>query len=91
MAVNKVVYGTTTLVDLTEDTVSPSVLKDGFTAHDKTGEKITGTYKPQSGGGGGGSVSGISYSILTIPKYFVSVSQPAGVISGGTISSVTSE
>lgn len=43
MAVNKVIYGTTVLVDLTEDTVTPDKLISGTTAHDKTGAKIVGT------------------------------------------------
>ena len=48
MAVNKVVYGTTVLVDLTEDTVAPDKLAKGITAHDKVGNLITGTM--ESGG-----------------------------------------
>lgn len=43
MAVNKVVYGTTVLVDLTEDTVTADKLAKGITAHDKVGNLITGT------------------------------------------------
>jgi len=43
MAVNKVVYGTTVLVDLTEDTVTADTLMQGYTAHDKSGALITGT------------------------------------------------
>lgn len=43
MAVNKVVYGTTVLVDLTADTVTASTLMQGYTAHDKSGALITGT------------------------------------------------
>ena len=43
MAVNKVVYGTTVLVDLTEDTVTADKLLKGETAHDASGEPITGT------------------------------------------------
>ena len=47
MAVNKVVYnspdGQTTLIDLTEDTVTSDNLLNGVTAHDKTGTVITGT------------------------------------------------
>ncbi len=50
--VNKVVYGTTVLVDLTEDSVTPETLAEGVTAHDKAGNPIVGTM--QSGGGGGG-------------------------------------
>ena len=50
MAVNKVIYGTTVLVDLTEDTVTPDKLLKGATAHDASGEPITGTLEAGSGG-----------------------------------------
>ena len=50
MAVNKVVYGTTVLVDLTKDTVTPDKLLNGATAHDASGEPITGTLEAGSGG-----------------------------------------
>lgn len=43
MAVNKVVYGGETIVDLTADTVSADTLAEGVTAHDKSGNVITGT------------------------------------------------
>lgn len=43
MAVNKIVYGGNTLIDLTSDTVSEDKLLSGFTAHDRSGEIITGT------------------------------------------------
>lgn len=43
MAVNKVIYNGTTLIDLTGDTVSADQLKKGITAHDKSGAAITGT------------------------------------------------
>lgn len=42
MAVNKVVYGSETLVDLTNDTVTPETLAVGTTAHDASGNVITG-------------------------------------------------
>ena len=45
MAVNKVVYGATVLVDLTEDTVSASDLAEGITAHSANGELVTGNLK----------------------------------------------
>lgn len=48
MAVNKVVYGTTVLVDLTGDTVTADKLMQGYTAHDRSGALITGT---ATGGG----------------------------------------
>lgn len=44
MAVNKIVYGNDTLVDLTSDTISASDLAKGKTAHDKSGNSITGTF-----------------------------------------------
>lgn len=50
MAVNKVIYGTTVLVDLTGDTVTADKLLKGATAHDASGEQITGTLEAGSGG-----------------------------------------
>lgn len=41
--VNKVVYDGKVLIDLTADTVTADKLLKSFTAHDKTGEVITGT------------------------------------------------
>lgn len=43
MARNKVVYGSEVLIDLTADTVTKDTLLKGATAHDKSGEIITGT------------------------------------------------
>ena len=44
MAINKVVYGSTTLIDLTDSTLSdPSDLMMGVTAYDRTGTLLTGT------------------------------------------------
>lgn len=51
MAVSKVVYSGTTLIDLTADTVTAESLLRGTTAHDKTGATITGTFVPESGVG----------------------------------------
>lgn len=45
MAINKIIYGGETLIDLTEDTVTPETLAKGATAHDKTGAAIVGTYE----------------------------------------------
>ena len=44
--ISKVIYGNTTLLDLTQDTVTPEHLESGFTAHDANGESITGTLNP---------------------------------------------
>lgn len=43
MAYNKIIYGGTTLIDLTGDTVTADRLLTGTTAHDMSGETITGT------------------------------------------------
>ena len=43
MPVKKIVYGSTTLLDLTHDTVTASHLESGYTAHDANGEAIVGT------------------------------------------------
>ncbi len=42
MAVNKIVYGNETLIDLTNDTVVPEVLRRGYTAHKADGTVVTG-------------------------------------------------
>ena len=43
MAINKVIYGGNTLIDLTGDSVTKDKLLAGYTAHDKSGEVIEGT------------------------------------------------
>ena len=44
MAINKVVYGEQTLIDLTDSTLAdPSELKKGVTAYDRSGTKLTGS------------------------------------------------
>lgn len=50
MAISKVVYGTTVLVDLTSDTVDAAHLAKGYTAHDAAGNLIVGTLEQQTGG-----------------------------------------
>lgn len=49
MAVNKVVINDKIALDLTGDTVTPSDLVEGVTAHDATGMQITGTRPATSG------------------------------------------
>ena len=41
--INKVVYGSTILLDLTSDTVAAAHIDSGYTAHDASGAAITGT------------------------------------------------
>ena len=43
MAINKVIYGGNTLIDLTSDTVIAEKMLSGYTAHDKSGALVTGT------------------------------------------------
>ncbi len=42
-SINKVVYGDKTLIDLTSDTITEDKLAIGYTAHDCSGNSITGT------------------------------------------------
>lgn len=57
MAINKVVLGEETLIDLTSDTVTADSLLVGKTAHDKSGQLITGT---MSSGGGSSQVPNVT-------------------------------
>lgn len=43
MAINKVVYGSTVLIDLTADTVTADKILVNYTAHDASGAAVTGT------------------------------------------------
>lgn len=43
MAINKIIYDGSTLLDLTSDTVTAADLAYGITAHDKSGTQITGS------------------------------------------------
>ena len=46
MAVNKVIYDGSAIIDLTSDTVTADKVLTGYTAHDKSGASIVGTYNP---------------------------------------------
>ena len=45
MAVNKVVYGTTVIIDISDSTVTPETLAEGVIAYNAIGERIVGTHK----------------------------------------------
>ena len=65
MAVNKVIYGGVTLLDLTKDTVTAEKLLKGETAHGKDGSPIVGTLEV----GGGGSAASASQNDVTFYDY----------------------
>lgn len=46
MGVSKVEFGGDTLIDLTEDSVTPETMTKGTTAHNSAGEPIEGTFDP---------------------------------------------
>ena len=48
MAINKVVFGNTTLMDITDSTVTSSDLKQGITAYGSNGIKLTGNFDPNA-------------------------------------------
>lgn len=48
MAVNKVVFGAVSIMDISDSTVTADKLAKGITAYDKSGEKITGTMEASS-------------------------------------------
>lgn len=49
MAVNKVTYNGTTLIDLSSDTVAANKMLSGTIAHDKSGAVVTGSIQTYSG------------------------------------------
>ena len=76
MAVNKVVYGTTVLVDLTEDTVTPQTLLLGNRAHGRDGQTIEGTLT--------GSETGILVKLPGLSATYASSTSVTVNISGRT-------
>lgn len=48
---NQVIVNGETILDLRSDTLTPETLQKGYTAHDKSGTKITGTLEASSPGG----------------------------------------
>lgn len=61
MAINKVVYGATVLVDLTSDTVDAAHLAKGYTAHDAGGNLIVGALEQKTDSN---LLSGVTPSLL---------------------------
>lgn len=51
MPINKVIYYGTTLIDISDSTVTPETLLEGVIAYDAAGNRIVGTMRPSSGVG----------------------------------------
>lgn len=49
MAVNKVVFGAVTIIDISDGTVTPSAMREGITAYGSNGEKLVGTIENYDG------------------------------------------
>ena len=86
--INKVVYGSDTLIDLTSDTVTPSTLMQGYTAHDASGAIITGT-ATVGGGTGGVTQDANGYLVLDEEGGSSVTVEPLSVTTNGTYTAPT--
>lgn len=77
MGNSKIVYYGETLIDLTGDTVEAAKLRSGVTAHDKKGEKITGTLADVT-------QATPAITVDAAGKITASATQAAGVVAAGT-------
>ena len=77
MGNSKIVYYGETLIDLTDDTVEAAKLLNGVTAHDKKGEKITGTLADVT-------QATPAITVDAAGKITASATQAAGVVAAGT-------
>lgn len=77
MGNSKIVYYGETLIDLTGDTVTKEKLLKGITAHDKKGEKVTGTLADVT-------QATPAITVDAAGKITASATQAAGVVAAGT-------
>ena len=91
MAVNKVIYGNTTLIDLTSDTVNSEKLLSGVVAHDKSGAVITGecTYDADTSDGTANASEILATKTAYVNGSKVTGSMPNRGAVSGTISDVS--
>lgn len=86
MAISKVIYGETTLIDISEDTVNAAAMLSGVTAHKSNGEAITGNINTKTS-----ADLSVSGSIVTVPSGYYAVAASAEVQTGSvTVSTLTS-
>ena len=76
--VNKVIYGSDTLIDLSEDTVTGAAMRSGYKAHDKSGAPITGTMSTVTPRFSGGTLNGSS-ATATLTNITTSQTDVSGV------------
>ena len=76
--VNKVIYGSDTLIDLSADTVAAASMRSGYTAHDKSGAPITGTIGTVTPRFSGGTLTGSS-ATATLTNIETSTTDVSGV------------
>lgn len=78
MGVNKVMYGSRTVIDISGDTVTPDKLLSGVIGHNASGERIIGTYESSGSSGGKnvaqGTITGDGTNAVTIDTGLNSVS-----------------
>ena len=72
---NKAVINGVTYIDLSEDTVEPDALLNGYTAHDRNGEAVSGALTPVTDVQTGG-ISVVSDGVASLPKIYISTSDP---------------
>lgn len=77
MGINKVNYGNTTLIDISEDTVTAGSMLSGTTAHDNSGAAITGTIASKSS-----SDLTASGATVTVPAGYYASQASKAVASG---------
>lgn len=87
MAINKVVYGDQTLVDLTSDTVSPDKLLSGETAHDRSGNQISGSVVVQNYTAGDG-IDISANNEISVDTTFTEASTRTNISSGDTLATI---
>ena len=79
MGVNKVMYGSRTVIDISGDTVTPDKLLSGVIGHNASGERIIGTYESSGSSGGKnvaqGTIAGAGSEAVTIDTGLTSVSK----------------